>query len=158
LGIGLFSPLLRRRTDLLREGAHRDRDLDPLRREEGQLVFPVQTSRRYRRVGQPVECDVVDDILSRQALGDAVEHPRDLPIGPDVVIEDPRGQADRRILDSVQGLRPVPHLQGIAETMLVEEGDVVERILLLFVQPGGGAAPAKAAASISGGIAPAMFV
>ena len=45
-------------------------------------------------------------------------------------------KADRRILDPVQRLRPVPHLLGIAETMLVEEGDVVESLFLLFVEAG----------------------
>src|SRR5207247_5566286 len=64
--------------------------------------------RRYPRLGQPVDGDVVENIVSGHALGGAVEDPSDEPVSPDIMIDDPRGQADRRILDPVQRLRPVP--------------------------------------------------
>ena len=51
--------------------------VDALRGEEGQLVLPVQARRGDRRVRQPVERDVVEDVVSRQALGPPVEHARD---------------------------------------------------------------------------------
>src|SRR5262245_27386198 len=101
LGIGLFGPLPRNRADLLREGAYHDRDRDPLRSEECQFVFRIEACRRYPRVGQPVEGDVVETIVSRQPLGGTVDHASDLPVGPDIMIDTPRGQADRRILDPI---------------------------------------------------------
>src|SRR5918993_4211824 len=121
LGISLFGPLPRNRGDLLRKGAYHDWDLYALRSEEGVLVFPIELGRRHPGFRQPVEGDVVENIVSRQALSGAVKHPSDLPVGPDIMIDDPRGQADRRILDPIQRLRPAPHLLGIAETILVEE-------------------------------------
>jgi hypothetical protein len=62
--------------DLVGKGAHRDRDGDVLRCEEGKLVLPINTRRRDRRVGQPVERDVVEDVLSRETVGLAVEDAR----------------------------------------------------------------------------------
>src|SRR4029434_5300688 len=51
LGIGFLGPLPRSRADLLGEGTYHDRNLDPLRGEEGALVFPVEASRRDPRLG-----------------------------------------------------------------------------------------------------------
>jgi DNA-binding transcriptional ArsR family regulator len=39
------------------------------RGEEGELAFPIQTSRRDGRVRQPVERGVVEDDVWREALG-----------------------------------------------------------------------------------------
>src|SRR5215208_8189769 len=68
-GIGLLGPAPRRRIQLVRKDTDGNREGDALGGKEGQLAFPVQTRRRDRRVRQPVERDVVEDVVSRQALG-----------------------------------------------------------------------------------------
>ncbi len=81
--------------DLVRKDAHGNRDGDAFRGEKGELVFPIETSRRDRRVRQPVERDVVEDVVSRQALGLTVEDACDERVTARVVVEHPGGQADR---------------------------------------------------------------
>src|SRR4030095_9577863 len=54
LGISPLCPTPRGLIDLVRKGAHRDRDDDVFRCKEGELVFPINTRRRDRRVRQPV--------------------------------------------------------------------------------------------------------
>ena len=113
VGIGLLGPAPRRRIDLVGKDADGDREGDALGGEEGQLAFPVQTRRRDRRVRQPVERDVVEDVVSRQALGLAVgEDARDQVVAARVVVEHPGGQADRRIRERVERLRPVAPSPG----------------------------------------------
>jgi hypothetical protein len=68
LGIRPFCPTPRSLNDLVREGAHRDRDGDVFRGKEGELVFPIDTRRRDCRVRQPVQRDVVEDVVSRKPL------------------------------------------------------------------------------------------
>src|SRR5260221_3790396 len=51
--------------ELIGKGAHGNRDGDVLRGEKGELVLPIETRRRDRRIRQPVERDVVEDIVSR---------------------------------------------------------------------------------------------
>src|SRR5262245_13706578 len=46
MGIRLFGPAPRGLIELVRERAHRGRDRNALRREEGQLAFPVQADRK----------------------------------------------------------------------------------------------------------------
>jgi hypothetical protein len=65
LGIGTLRPTPRALNNLVREGAERDRDGDVFRCKEGELVLPVDTRRRDCRFGQPVERDVVEDVVSR---------------------------------------------------------------------------------------------
>jgi hypothetical protein len=72
-----------------------DRDRDVFDVEKGQLVFPVETSRRDRRVRQPVECDVVEDIVSREAFGLSVEDACDKRVTAVVVVEHPGSLAPR---------------------------------------------------------------
>ena len=62
--------------------------------KKAKLVFPIETSRRNRRVRQPVERDVVEDIVSRQALGLPVKDACDELVAARVVVEHPGGQAD----------------------------------------------------------------
>jgi hypothetical protein len=49
---------------LVREDAYGKRNRDVLGVEEVRLVLPVQTSRGNPRVRQPVERDVVEDVVS----------------------------------------------------------------------------------------------
>src|ERR1700722_2476086 len=100
-GIGFLGPGPRGLIDLVWKGAHRNRDLNTSRIEKATLVFPIETSRRDRRIGQPVERDVVEDVISCQALGLPVENACDERLTARVVIKDPPCQTDRRIGDSV---------------------------------------------------------
>ena len=67
-GIRPLCPTPRGGVDLIWKDADGNRDGDVLRGEKGKLVFPIQTSRRDRRVRQPVEGDVVENVISRKAL------------------------------------------------------------------------------------------
>src|SRR5215831_7344345 len=72
LRIGLLCPAPRRLIKLIGEGAHGDRNLDAPGVEEASRgmvrVVPVEARRGDRGVGQPVERDVVEDVVPRQAL------------------------------------------------------------------------------------------
>ena len=69
LGYAFSAQLRGAAIDLVGKNADGNRDGDVLDGEEGEFVFPIQTSRRDRRVRQPVERDVVEDVVSREALG-----------------------------------------------------------------------------------------
>ncbi len=100
LRIGLFRPALRRLVDLVRERADGDGYLDAARIEEAagreMRIVPIEPRRRDRRVGQPVERDIVEDIVTASdppfsPLKDAGDH----PVAPDVVVEHPGGETNR---------------------------------------------------------------
>src|SRR3984893_6451641 len=55
LGIRPLRPAPRGLIELVRKGAHRGRDGDVFRGEKRELALPIETSRRDRRVRQPVE-------------------------------------------------------------------------------------------------------
>src|SRR5262245_52762142 len=93
--IGLLCPVLRYRADLVRKGAHCDRDRNALGSEKAELVLPIKPRRRNARIRQPIERDVVENVVSRKPLGLTVEDARDLFIGPNVMIEDPGSEAHR---------------------------------------------------------------
>src|SRR4029434_10523756 len=61
-------PTPRGLVEFVGKGAHSNRDGHTLRSEKRELVFPIQTSRRNGRARQPVERDVVKDVMSRHAL------------------------------------------------------------------------------------------
>jgi hypothetical protein len=73
LGIRPLRPAPRRRIDLVREDADSDRDLDPSDVEEASTRrnlrgVPVETSGRDSGVCQPVERDVLEDVVRRKAF------------------------------------------------------------------------------------------
>jgi hypothetical protein len=68
LGVRPLCPTPRNGIDLVWKDAHSNRDADVFRRDNSQLVFPVETSRRDRRVRQPIECDVVEDVIPREVF------------------------------------------------------------------------------------------
>jgi hypothetical protein len=103
LGIRLFCPTPRGRADVVRKDAHRHRNGDLFRGEEGQLVLPIEASRWHARPRQPVERDVVEDVVSRQTLFLTRKDARDQFVTAYVVVEDLGGQADRWILDAIHG-------------------------------------------------------
>jgi len=53
------------------------------------------------------------------------------------VVDHPRGKADLRIDDSVQRLRPVIHLKGISQTVLVEVIELIPRVFFIRREAGG---------------------
>src|SRR5215211_1298663 len=79
-------PRSRSRIDFVWEHAHRHWNRNILHIEKRQLVFPIKTSRRDCRVRQPVQCDVVEDVISRETFGFSVEHARDELITARVMI------------------------------------------------------------------------
>jgi hypothetical protein len=64
-GICALRPTPRRRVDLVGEDADGRGDQDVLRGKKRQLAFPIETRGRDRRVRQPVEGDIVEDVVSR---------------------------------------------------------------------------------------------
>src|ERR1700736_3748215 len=117
--------------DLIGINADGNRNGDVLGGEKGKFVFQIQTSRRDRRVGEPVEGDVVEDVISRKALGLAGKDARHERLTGFVVVEYPGRQVDRRICKPVQRLRAVRHLDGVAQAMLVEKSEPSESVLLV---------------------------
>src|SRR5262249_58942170 len=118
LGVGLFDPTPRGRTYFIREHTHDRGDGDAFRFKEGELVLPIETRRRNTRVRQPVERDVVENVVPREALGLTVEEACDQLIAPDVVVEDPGREANRGIRNTVQRLRTGAHLQRLAPAVV----------------------------------------
>ena len=94
---------------------------DALRGEERQLALPIEPGGGDRCVREPVESDVVEDIVARQALCLTGENPCDECITARVVIEHPSREADWRILDPVKRLGAIAHFLGVAQAVLVEE-------------------------------------
>src|SRR5271163_2260109 len=90
-----FRPAPRGRVDLVRKDAHGNGNGDVFDVEEGQLVFPIQTRRRDRCVRQPIERDVVEDVVSREAAGLRLsfEDACDELVTTDIVVKYPRRQA-----------------------------------------------------------------
>ena len=75
-----LGPASRRLVALVGKDADGGRDGDVDGAESGDLVLPVQTSRRNRRVGQPVQGDVVQKIFAgevarRRSLRDLADEP-----------------------------------------------------------------------------------
>ena len=95
LGIRALRPTSRGWVDLVGKDAHGNGNADVFRGEKGELVLLIQPSRRDPRVGQPVERDVVEDVVAREALGLTVEDARYQRVAARVVVENPGGEADR---------------------------------------------------------------
>jgi hypothetical protein len=94
LGIGPLRPTPRHRIDLVWKDTHCNRDSNVLRGNETQLVLPIQARRRDCRVGQPIVGDVVEDVVTCQALGSTIEDARNELVAAYVMVEDPGGQTD----------------------------------------------------------------
>src|SRR5882762_9575143 len=114
-GVRFLYPATRSGVDLIGINADGNRDGDVLRGEKGKLVFPIQTSRRDRRVRQPVEDDVVENVISRKALGLAGKDARHERLTGFVVVEYLGRQTDGRVRNPVKRLWAVPHLEGVAK-------------------------------------------
>ena len=84
--------------EFVREDAHRNGDggADAFNVEKRRsLVLPVETGAGKRRVRQPGDRDVVEDVVAREALRLSVTDACDELIAARVVIKEIRRQADR---------------------------------------------------------------
>src|SRR6266849_8406100 len=138
LGIRLLCPTPWSCIDLVWKYTHGSRDRHTFRSEKGQLAFPIETSGRNRRIRQPVERHIVEDVVAREAFTLAIEDACDERITAGVVVEHPGGKADRGILDPVQRLRTVRHLLGVTKPVLVEKVELIPRMLLVGREAGRG--------------------
>ena len=68
LGIRPLRPAPRGLIELVGKDAHGNRDGDVLGAKKRELVLPVEAGRGDRRVRQPEERDVVEHVVSREAL------------------------------------------------------------------------------------------
>src|SRR6202049_45277 len=94
-GVRFLYPAARGGVDLIWKDADGNRDGDVLGGEKGKLVFPIQTSRRDRRVGQPVEGDVVENVISRKPFRFPIKDACNERLTGCVVVKYPAGQAHR---------------------------------------------------------------
>src|ERR1700690_3783996 len=103
-GIRLLCPTPRGGIDFVREDAHGNWDGDSFGIEISEFapILPIETSTRYRRVRQPGDRDVVEDVGAREAFGFSRKDTRDQLVTARVVIEEVACQADGGIRYSVQ--------------------------------------------------------
>src|ERR687898_420695 len=115
VGIRLLRPTPWRLILLAGKDAHGHRDGDALGIEEASFVLPIETRGRDPGVRQPIERDVVEDLVTRQFARSArgpvqSRHDRRGRLAVSiVVVEKPGGQADGGIRDAVQRLRARCH-------------------------------------------------
>ena len=88
LGKRPFGPTPRGWIQLVREDAQGHRDRDAFGIEIPEFVLPIETGARKRRVGQPGDCNVVEDVVAREALRLSVEDACDKIIAARVVIQE----------------------------------------------------------------------
>src|ERR1700682_2109155 len=94
-GIRPLCPTPRSWIEFVREDAHGNRDADAFGIEiPFAPILPIETGTRKRRVRQPSDCDVVEDVIARKALGFTFKDARDELIAARVVIEEISRQAD----------------------------------------------------------------
>src|SRR6202035_5115879 len=121
-GIRPLRPASRSRKEFVGKHAHGGRYDDPSDAEERiTLVFPIETSPRERRIRQPSERDVVENVLSCKAFAASGKDPRDHLVAARVVIKEISGKADRGISDSIKRLRAKPHLVPVGNSLLIDE-------------------------------------
>src|SRR5258706_14930843 len=84
------------------------------------LRVPVKTRRRDRSIRQPIERDVVENVVAAQPLRLAIENAGDHLVAANVVIEYPARKTYRRIDDSVQRLWAIVHFESVAQPVLIE--------------------------------------
>src|SRR5436190_12313252 len=117
-GIGPFRPTPRCGVNLVRKDADGNRDGHIFHIEKAEAVFPIEARRRNGRARQPIERDIIEDVVSGKTFGLSVEDTRDEFVTTYVVVENPCREADGRILNRVNSLRLVLHLDGVAQSVL----------------------------------------
>src|SRR5437762_9095671 len=99
--------------------------------------IPVETRRRDRGIRQPIERDIVENVVTAQPFRLAVENAGDQLVAANVVIEYPARKTNRRIDDSVERLRTKRHLVGVTQPVLIEVIEPIPRVLFLRRKAGG---------------------
>src|SRR3979490_2966925 len=95
-GIRPLCPAPRGWIEFVREDAHGNRDGDAFGIEipEFAPILPIETGARKRRVRQPGDRDVVEDVVAREALRLSVEDACDQLVAARIVIKEISRQAD----------------------------------------------------------------
>src|SRR5262245_62492399 len=93
LRIRTFGPAPRSLIEFVRENAHGNRDGDTFDIEIPPLApeFPVETGARKRRVREPRDRDVVENVVTREALRLSIEDARDELQTARIMVEEIRG-------------------------------------------------------------------
>ena len=96
-GIRPLCPTPRGWIELVREDAHSNRDGDAfgIEKPEFSPILPIETGARKRRVRQPGDGDVVEDVVTREAFGFSGKDSCDELIAARIVIKEISRQADR---------------------------------------------------------------
>ena len=124
LGISLFGPAPLSLILFAGEDRHRHRNGDTLGVEKATLVLPIKTRRRDPRVRQPIQRDVIEDLIPRQFTRGARgpvqsrDDRRRRLAASIIVVEKPGGQPDGLIRYSVQRLRARRHVLGVCDFLL----------------------------------------
>src|SRR5579863_1336374 len=84
------------------------------------LVLPIETGPRERRIRQPVERDVVQNVVSCEPFAASGKDTRYHLVAACVVIEEISRKTDRGISDSVKRLRAQPHLVPVGNSLLID--------------------------------------
>ena len=88
--ISLLRPAPRGRIEFVREDAHGDRDGDAFGIEiPFAPILPLETGARKRRVRQPGERDVVENVVARESLRLPVKDSGDELITPNIMVQYP---------------------------------------------------------------------
>src|SRR5262245_48933937 len=95
-GIRPLRPAPRGWIEFVREDAHGNRDGDAFGTEKTEFapILPIETGTRERRVRQPGDRDVVEDVVAGEAFGLSVEDACDQLVAALVVIKEISRQAD----------------------------------------------------------------
>ena len=96
LGIRLLCPALRGRIEFVGEDAYSHGDVDALGVEVPSLapILPIEPGAGKRRVRQPCNCDVVENVVASEAFGFSSEGARDQLVAARVVIKEISRQPD----------------------------------------------------------------
>src|SRR5258708_353675 len=95
-GIRTFCQAPRDWIETVREDAHRNRDGDAFGTEipEFAPILPIETGARKRRVRQPGDRDVVEDVVAREAFRFPLKDACDQLVAARIVIKEISRQAD----------------------------------------------------------------
>src|SRR6266404_1533812 len=106
-GKSLLRPAPRSWIEFVRKYADGNRDGDALDIEipEFAPVLPIETGARKRRVRQPGDRDVVEDVVAREAFGFSLKDAGDQRVAAHVVIKEISRQTDGGIRQPSQRLR-----------------------------------------------------
>jgi hypothetical protein len=156
-GIRPLRPTPRGWIEFVGKDAHGNRDGDAFALKYPLPQFPNRDGRRK------APCSSTSDVMlsrmsSRVRPSVVPKDARDQLVAARVVIEEISRQADGRIRDSVQRLRPQPHLEPVGDSLLIDELQTLVSDLSRRRRDPMAPAPRKSALSMSAGKMPGMLV